>query len=138
MKEKRRVEKHRLQSGSPCLKHNCALCCFETEMPLSPLDIKKILKRGHKIDEFAVKTKDGWQLKNCSGRCVFLAENRCRIYDYRPEGCRLYPLVFDENLGKPVMDKICPYNHEFDVRKEDIQKLERLLAELQEKQSCFT
>jgi Fe-S-cluster containining protein len=67
-------------------------------MPLSNLDLKRILKLGYKLECFAVKTDEGWRLKNNSGRCVFLIKERCGIYLHRPEGCRLYPLVYDETL----------------------------------------
>lgn len=96
-------------------------------MPLFNLDLKRILKLGYELECFAVKTDGGWRLKNSSGRCVFLLEDGCGIYLHRPEGCRLYPLVCDENPKKAVIDPLCPYGYEFKVQKNDVERLKNLI-----------
>jgi len=103
-------------------------------MPLSKKDIKRIRKLGYRLKDFAVKTSDGWRLKNRSGRCVFLGEEGCKIYPYRPEGCRIYPLIYDETLGAARLDDACPYNYEFKITSDDIQRLKRLLIKLSRKE----
>jgi len=99
-------------------------------MPLSNLDLNRILKLGYELECFAVKTGGEWRLKNNSGRCVFLIEERCGIYPHRPEGCRLYPLVYDETLKKAVIDPLCPYGHLFRVQKNDVERLKTLVHTL--------
>jgi hypothetical protein len=99
-------------------------------MPLSHRDIKRISKVGYQPEDFVIKTDSGLRLKNHLGRCVFLSEDGCKIYPHRPEGCRLYPLVYDEDLGRAILDYFCPYNYEFEVRKEDIKRLKALLEKL--------
>jgi Fe-S-cluster containining protein len=131
MNKKSETEKYSLKSGIPCVKNKCIHCCIETRMPLSGLDIKRILKIDYRLEDFAIKTKEGWRLKNRFGRCVFLLEGSCKIYHHRPEGCMLYPLVYDENSGKMVLDNLCPYRYEFRVEKDDNQKLKSLLEELE-------
>jgi Fe-S-cluster containining protein len=101
-------------------------------MPLSSLDIKRISNLGYQPEFFAIKTKKGWHLKNSSGRCVFLLEDGCKIYPYRPEGCQLYLLVYDEASLKAVIDHLCPSRYEFKVRKEDVKRLKILLERLEE------
>ncbi len=96
-------------------------------MPLSDLDLERILKLGYKLEYFAVKTREGPRLRNRSGRCVFLKQEGCEIYPYRPEGCKLYPLVYDETLEEPVIDSLCPYGHEFRAQRNDIMRLESLI-----------
>jgi len=98
-------------------------------MPLSNLDLKRILKLGYGTEYFTVKTKEGWRLKNNSGRCAFLSEEGCEIYPYRPEGCSLYPLVYDETL-KAVIDSICPHGYEFKFQKNDVERLKNLIEKL--------
>ncbi|TET58269.1 YkgJ family cysteine cluster protein [Candidatus Bathyarchaeota archaeon] len=122
--------RHSLAKGILCVRHKCAKCCLETRMPLSNHDIKRILKLGYKLEYFAAKTDEGWRLKNDSGRCVFLIEKRCRIYPHRPEGCRLYPLIYDETLKKVVIDPLCPYGYLFKVQKNDVARLKALLEKL--------
>ena len=130
MKKKVEEARHSLASGIPCVKHRCVKCCLETRMPLSNPDLKRILKLGYRLEYFAVKTKEGWRLKNNSGRCTFLLEEGCGIYPHRPEGCRLYPLVYDENVKKAVIDSLCLYGYEFKVQKNDVERLKNLIEKL--------
>lgn len=91
---------------SYCL--SCALCCTATEMILTPSDIERIEMLGFKREDFA-EIRDGfYRLKNVEGCCVFLRGNRCTIYDYRPIGCSLYPIVIDAETGDVVLDRECP------------------------------
>lgn len=124
-------KRYPLGSGIPCVKHKCVLCCIRTEMLLSKTDIKRIMKLGYRLEDFAVKTDEGWKLKNSSGRCVFLGEYGCKIYPYRPEGCRLYPLVYDENYGSIRFDDACPHADEFMTTEGDVRSLVKLLARLE-------
>ncbi|RLI05988.1 YkgJ family cysteine cluster protein [Candidatus Bathyarchaeota archaeon] len=125
------AKKYPLNSGIPCRRHRCNLCCVDTEMPLSRSDMSRIMKLGYNLKDFAVKTPEGWQLKNYSGRCVFLSEEGCKIYPYRPEGCRLYPLIYDETSETVKFDDVCPYTDEFKTTQEDIQRLINLLVQLE-------
>jgi dCTP deaminase len=95
---------------APCLQVGCHECCLETEMPLSRRDVERLADRGHDPREFSV-TDDGFTfLANVDGRCFFLdTGGRCREYEHRPEGCRLYPLVLDEEMSDLVMDHVCPH-----------------------------
>jgi Predicted Fe-S-cluster oxidoreductase len=86
----------------------CGICCIGTEMELLAEDIERIAARGYRVEDFA-EEKDGiYRLKNIDGHCVFYdpKTRTCKIYDIRPVGCRLYPLVYD---GRSVtVDKTCP------------------------------
>ena len=101
-------------------------------MPLSDLDLNRILKLDYELECFAVKIGGEWRLKNDSGRCVFLIEERCGIYPHRPEGCRLYPLVYDEAQRKAVIDPLCRYGYLFKVQKNDIERLKTLARTLRQ------
>ena len=122
--------KHLLSSGIPCTIHNCVKCCIETRMPLTSVDIERISKQGYDIKDFVVKRKGERQLKNVDGRCVFLGDDGCKIYSFRPIGCRLYPLVYDEDDGKGVIHDFCPHRHEFKVSRDDVENLFALIKEL--------
>jgi Fe-S-cluster containining protein len=97
---------------NPC--KNCALCCMDTEMPLSDKDIALILtyhKSDIKEEDFIEYKSEGLrQLKNKDGSCFFLdiQQKLCKIYDFRPTGCRFYPIVFDIENRKCIYDKDCP------------------------------
>jgi len=131
--KKNEAKKHLLRSGIPCTVHNCVRCCIETRMPLTSLDIERISKQGYRIKDFVVKRGRERQLKNVNGRCVFLGDDGCKIYSFRPIGCRLYPLVYDEDDGKGVMHDFCPYRHEFKVSRDDMENLFSLIKELYKK-----
>ncbi len=124
-------EKSALGSGSPCIEHGCVECCLETEMPLTKSDIRRIARQGFRLSDFAVKVGVEWRLRNSSGRCFFLSGGLCRIYYHRPEGCRLYPLVYNEDMGKLAMDNLCPHGREFEVDEEDTARLMRLIRRLE-------
>ena len=134
LKKNNKTRKHFIRSGIPCRTHKCVKCCIETRMPLSRFDIERISKKGYRFKDFVVKHKREHQLKNSNGRCVFLGDNGCIIYSFRPEGCRLYPLVFNENYGKVVIHDFCPYGHEYDVSREDIDNLYVLFKKLNQKE----
>jgi len=122
--------KSSLESGEPCVRHRCVKCCIETEMPLTEEDIRRISGLGYKVEEFSVRDGEKFRLKNKFGRCVFLTDEGCKIYAFRPEGCRLYPLVFDDSLKKPVLDELCPYREEFGIKRSDLERLLRLIEKL--------
>jgi len=90
-----------------CLK--CGLCCMETEMVLLPEDISVIVELGYQVQDFAVWSEGYWRLKNVDGHCYFYdpAEGTCKIYRYRPLGCRIYPIIYVEGVG-PAVDDVCP------------------------------
>jgi len=116
-----------------CKKNNCIKCCYNTEMILLEDDIKKILKIGFDKEYFMFLSKGYKSLKNKNKRCVFHDGVKCTIYESRPKGCQLYPIVFNQVLKRPVFDVFCPYWKEFNLTNELIQRsyetYERLMSE---------
>jgi len=60
---------------------------------------------------------------NVDGHCFFYdpATKLCRIYESRPEGCRYYPVIYDLEKRKCVVDKDCPCATT--MTREDIRKI---------------
>ena len=88
---------------------NCGVCCTETEMLLSEKDISRLEKKGFSKTYFVKYDDQGYtQLKNRDGYCVFYDPEKCRcnVYNDRPSGCRVYPVILDEEKGI-VLDDIC-------------------------------
>ena len=86
----------------------CGVCCQETEMLLSSEDVRRLVKLGYPVNSFAI-CQDGYLfLRNIDGHCVFFDPERqiCKIYSSRPSGCRIYPVIYDEDEGIKT-DKIC-------------------------------
>lgn len=86
-------------------------------MPLSEGDMARLEALGHARDDFSI-LDDEWvpQLRVVDGACFFLgADGKCTVYNDRPEGCRLYPLVWDRDAGRVIRDDFCPWSREFAV-----------------------
>jgi len=119
-----------LSDGSPCICHGCVACCLETEMPLTEDDLKRIEKLGFKRADFTVDAEGEIRLKNVQRACFFLSEGKCSVYDARPGGCRIYPLVYDVDSHKFVYDPVCPHAVDFKATREDKERLKRLIRRL--------
>lgn len=91
----------------------CGKCCYDTKMPLTKRDIERIERIGFPENYFIDHRGRIPRLKNVEGHCVFLDPNTnaCTIYSERPEGCRLYPLMYDEEKDSIVVDPLCPKAH---------------------------
>ena len=117
-------------NSSPCLRHGCVACCIETEMPLIEDDLKRIEKLGYKRVEFTLQVEGETRLSNRGKSCFFLKDGKCKIYYDRPEGCKIYPLVYDIDTHKFVYDSVCPHGTDFRVTHEDKERLKRLIKKL--------
>ncbi|TFG28940.1 MAG: YkgJ family cysteine cluster protein [Promethearchaeota archaeon] len=105
---------------------DCGKCCLETEMMLSKDDIHLILRHSTnnlKREDFTIKIQGYFQLKNINGHCIFFdySNKTCRIYPFRPQGCRFYPLIYYKDTQSCLFDEDCPRknlfyksNHEFE------------------------
>ena len=101
-------------------------------MALSEGDMRRIESLGHRRESFATESKGLVTLRNVHRRCVFHDGVHCTIYEARPDGCRLYPVVFAEYSGRATMDHLCPFWSEFSLTplsNRDSKDLHRLLIE---------
>jgi len=104
-------------------------------MVLTYRDIENIQKRGYDR-KFFVLEQNGWlQLKNYQGRCVFHNGTQCIIYFQRPEGCTLYPVVYNKDNNSAILDSECPQQHRFLLSKIKSQQLHRLISILQKERT---
>ncbi len=98
-------------------------------MPLTEEDIATIESLGFRREDFVIVVDGIPRLRNVNGRCYFLDEsNRCRIYEHRPIGCRIYPVVLDVETGRAVVDDICPKKDSVSGR--DLKRAEAILRKL--------
>jgi Fe-S-cluster containining protein len=100
-------------------------------MVLSYHDIENIQKIGYDRQFFVSENKGWLQLKNHNGRCVFHNGTRCTIYHSRPEGCTLYPVVYDKDNNSAILDSECPQKHCFLLSKVKSQQLHSLISILE-------
>ena len=110
----------------------CGKCCENTEMELSRDDIKRLEGEGYRREEFVVMDDDAIRLRNVDGRCYFYSftENKCRVYEKRPLGCYLYPVVYLANEGA-IVDGLCPM--EQTISEQELRKKGKILVKLLKK-----
>jgi len=118
-----------------CREHGCVKCCFDTEMLLLQDDVDRISGLGFKEEYFSLKSGGFVSLKNVEGRCVFHDGEKCKIYSSRPMGCKLYPVIYDVERNRPVLDKLCPYSEEFSLSFKVRNDLSRLYHRLLDERS---
>jgi uncharacterized protein len=78
-------------------------------MLLCAADITRLEKKGYSKESFVRFDKEGYALlRNRQGFCAFYntKDRKCDVYADRPAGCRVYPVIFDEDKGV-VVDQIC-------------------------------
>jgi|YNPBryunderm2012_1023409.scaffolds.fasta_scaffold09304_4 hypothetical protein len=97
-------------------------------MTLTEADVARLEAAGERC--FYRVAEDGsWQLVNVEGRCVFLSPSgTCTVYQLRPEGCQLYPLVLDLGSGRVVRDPFCPHRREFPSSRQARQRVQDSVA----------
>jgi Fe-S-cluster containining protein len=109
--------------------NNCGKCCLETEMILSKKDVEEISKNSTKglseADFVFINEAKLYQLKNKKKHCIFLDINSklCKIYKFRPQGCRFYPIIYDKERRKCIYDKECPRVEKFYLERDDFKKV---------------
>jgi len=99
-------------------------------------DVIRIASLGHD-EHFFARVQDGFKvLRNSeAGRCVFHDGKKCTIYENRPKGCKLYPIIFDVDSKSAVKDTSCPYRKEFKILSEAKQELPIIYFELVDERS---
>ncbi len=119
-------------SGDICLKNQCHHCCIETEMLVLKTECTQISKAtGIPITNFSFMTEDNQRmLKNKTiddqEVCFFLDDKGlCSIYQFRPEGCTYYPIIWDLITHQAVSDDYCPFHTEL------ANKIERISLNLE-------
>jgi len=113
---------------NPCFAHDCHACCLNTRMTLTEADVARLEAVGHGDFCFVNDDRD-LQLINEGGHCIFLVDGRCSVHDDRPEGCRLYPLIFDLSVDRVVLDAFCPWAKEFTFTQDDTVQLRRSVTD---------
>lgn len=112
------VEKKLLSLRINCDLDKCLGACCYGEGLGSPMDNEDMslvsAASGLDPEEFSVLYR-GVRLKtqdkgNVKGECIFLKDQRCTIYDFRPKFCALFPLVIKDGVPFKKLE-FKPYSH---------------------------
>ncbi len=98
-------------------------------MPLSLADIRRLQALGFKVKDFVVERGGERRLKNRDGRCFFLTDEGCSVYEDRPTGCRYYPLVLDDD-DEVMVDPECSHSSMFSVDDVEAKELVAFIQKL--------
>ena len=101
-------------------------------MPLTYKDITRIEEIGIERTFFVIEVNGWLQLRNFGGKCIFLKKGLCSIYKHRPQGCRLYPLIYNEETVSAVLDDECPYTNEFNISRSAYKRLDIFIDQLKQ------
>ena len=101
-------------------------------MELSRDDIERLEKEGYPLEEFTVLNEEGTCLRNVDGYCYFYShsDKKCKIYEKRPLGCYIYPVIYAPKKGAMV-DKLCPRGYM--ITEQELRTKEKILVELLKK-----
>ncbi|MFC1497627.1 YkgJ family cysteine cluster protein [Verrucomicrobiota bacterium] len=89
---------------------NCGKCCSDDgHVYLTTADRVKLAEHldvsvTQFTRKYCAKTHGEYHLKEPDNDCCFLKENRCVIYDCRPEQCRTWPF-WEENFYRGKLKK---------------------------------
>src|ERR1051325_3675057 len=104
----------------PCVTRGCSACCHDIEMLLTEADLARLTaaRPGEnfwfKADDghLQLRTRDGPPAAGGAGKpCWFLrGDGLCSVHDDRPEGCRLYPAFWADEVRAAELDAdYCPH-----------------------------
>ncbi len=95
--------------------HSTTACCRLHTIPLTENDVLRIEKHGYELFQFLKETspvlilskiKKGHytkayilKKKPFSNECVFLENNKCKIHEFKPIACKLYPFSIRRDEG---------------------------------------
>ncbi len=98
-------------------------------MPLSLADIRRLQALGFNVKDFVVDRGGERRLKNRDGRCFFLTDEGCSVYEDRPTGCRFYPMVLGDD-GEVIVDPDCSHSGMFTVGEVEASELVEFIQKL--------
>jgi Fe-S-cluster containining protein len=113
---------------------SCGRCCKELRPRLSKKDQRRrAIRLGLSVEQLKEKylryedsdDEQGWRIKGTP--CPFHRENKCTVYEDRPQNCRDYPYLHKPNFSYRTMGMVertftCPIV--FNVMEELKEKLE--------------
>ncbi len=91
----------------------CGRCCIGLKPTLSEDDQKRLAAKleitiDELRDQYLVYNDDeyesGWEVKESP--CPFLQEDKCTVYDSRPDDCRGYPYLYESDFISRTMGMI--------------------------------
>lgn len=78
-----------------CCKAGCSHCCEEGDYPLSQMELEYLMAGYSKLEAEKKKIiQENIKKIVKGGKCPFLYDSRCLVYEYRPIICRVHGLAY--------------------------------------------
>ncbi len=83
------------QSNYICCNKGCSACCEQGDYPLSEIELQYLMQ-GYTCLDNNTKIQVQKNVFNIEkgGKCPFLINNKCSVYQYRPIICRVHGLAY--------------------------------------------
>lgn len=83
------------QAEFVCCKKGCSACCEKGDYPISEIELLYLMQGYAELSsEIKHKIQQNISLLEKGGKCPFLLDNVCSVYDFRPIICRVHGLAF--------------------------------------------
>ncbi len=105
----------RLKDGFDCT--GCGNCCRFRKTHLTKADIDRLEKSGK--TGFHDKADRESILKRVNGRCIFLVDDKCRVYEHRPQVCREFPFYEMYGCWWACKCSMCPALEKLEEKLDD-------------------
>jgi Fe-S-cluster containining protein len=83
----------------------CGDCCRFRTTPIEKADVKRLEAAGYK-DFYEIK--GDMRLRRQRGKCIFLKDDKCSVYEHRPTVCREFPFFKEYGIGYARNLRFCP------------------------------
>lgn len=91
------------QAEHICCKKGCSACCEKGDYPISELELQYLMQGYMGLDnELKTEVQRNFSVIEKGGKCPFLINSECSVYEYRPIICRVHGLAYlcDEKKAK--------------------------------------
>ena len=106
----RSVRLYRVRDRFKCV--SCGNCCRFRVTPLLAGDVVRLESAG--LSGFADRYGGEACMKRVRGRCMFLKDDRCSVYEHRPRVCRSFPFFSSCGIGYAERASFCPAMEELE------------------------
>ena len=83
------------QAEFVCCKKGCSACCEKGDYPISELELQYLMQGYMGLDnELKAEVQRNFSVIEKGGKCPFLINSECSVYEFRPIICRVHGLAY--------------------------------------------
>lgn len=83
------------QKNFICCKKQCSACCEKGDYPLSQYELEYLMEGYSNLEtSLKIKVQENFKKFKKGGKCPFLIDKTCSVYNWRPIICRVHGLAY--------------------------------------------